>query len=479
MAIHHHDTEKILEVITDMSREGDYSKLLEDILGVGMEVSNSDGGTLYLLKEDELRFFYMITKSKKVRQGGRGKTIDLPPVPLDSVSVASLCAREKRMICVADVYNDEEYNWSGPKTYDEMTGYHTQSVLVLPLFDKEKNVLGVMQLINAQDEDGNVIPFSTEVAETVFQLSTLCGILLNNITLYDNIKGLLDSFINAMIKAIESRTPFNASHTVHVAYYCGAFIDYLNKHGDNIPKSDREQLVMAAMLHDIGKMIVKEEILNKATRFSGLYDGMMVRYDLIECWLENQFMEGLIEQPEYQKETAFIQEVRSFISRLNGATFLLDEDKNFIEKIRSKSYVTKYGVIHILTEEELNCAYIKTGTLTAKEREEIQRHVVYTNEILDQLDFGKQYEDVRSIAANHHEFLDGSGYPNHLKNDQLSKYARIITISDIYDSLVAADRPYKKPMPNEKALAILREMADEGKLDKQLVESFSDFRSKR
>ena len=180
------DVEKILSVITEMSKEENYYKLLEDILEVGMQISNCDGGTLYLLNGDKLEFFFMITKSLNIKDGGKEKKINLPPVDINSPSVAALCAKTKNIINVPDVYSDKTYNWEGPRKYDEKTGYHTESVLVLPLFDKKKNVLGVMQLINAVLFK-KVVPFSYDVERILYSLSCLSGILLDNINLYDNL----------------------------------------------------------------------------------------------------------------------------------------------------------------------------------------------------------------------------------------------------------------------------------------------------
>ena len=179
------DVEKILDVITQMSKEDNYYKLLEEILEIGMQISNCDGGTLYILNEDKLEFFFMITKSMNIKDGGVDKKINLPPVDINSPSVAALCAKSKKVINVSDVYSDKVYNWSGPMKYDALTGYHTQSVLVLPLFDKEKNVLGVMQLINAVMFK-KVVPFSYDVEKTLYSLSSLSGVLLDNVNLYQN-----------------------------------------------------------------------------------------------------------------------------------------------------------------------------------------------------------------------------------------------------------------------------------------------------
>jgi len=174
------DMEKVLEVITKMSKEDNYYKLLEDILEIGMSISNCDGGTLYLLKDNKLEFFFMITKSLNIKDGGIDKKINLPALDINSPAVAALCAKSKNIINVEDVYSDKLYNWSGPKKYDELTGYHTESVLVLPIFDMDKNVIGVMQLINAVLFK-KVVPFSYDVERILASLSALAGILLDKL----------------------------------------------------------------------------------------------------------------------------------------------------------------------------------------------------------------------------------------------------------------------------------------------------------
>ena len=466
------DLEKILNITISMSKEQDYAKLLESILEDGMDLSNCDAGTLYLLNGTKLEFFFMITKSQNVRDGGVGKEIELPPVDINSSSVAAMCARTKRIINVEDVYSDTKYNWEGPKKYDDLTGYHTESVLVLPLLDRDKNVLGVMQLINAT-QFGQVIPFSKDIERVIYSLASLSGILLNNMRLYDGIKELLYSFVGAMVKAIESRTPYNAFHTNNVARICGEFVDYINEHNImEITPEDKEELLLAAMLHDVGKMIIPNEILNKSTRFEGMLDKMLLRYSLIKSCIENKYLKNEYTSSQYNNELIFIENVKEFVIRLDKASFLTEDDKNYINRLKDKTYDTEFGKLKIFEEEELKNALIERGTLTKEERAEIEKHVVYTRDILNEIQFGKKYEKVKDIASKHHEYLNGTGYPDHLLGDDLSILVRIITIVDIYESLISTDRPYKKPMPTLKALSILKEMVNEGKLDPQLVDAF-------
>ena len=316
------DLEKVLNITINLSNEHDYNKLLTEILEDGMDISNSDGGTLYLLNEDKLDFFFMITKSQNIKKGGNLEKINLPPLDINSSSVAAYCARTKRIINVADVYKDKEFNWEGPKKYDSITGYHTKSVLVLPLIDREENVLGVMQLINATKND-EIIAFSKDVETIIYSLSSLSAVLLNNMFLYKDIKELLDSFVNAMVKAIESRTPYNAFHTINVAKICNEFANYITDNNYyEISNNDKDQLVLAAMLHDVGKMIIPLNILNKASRFEGKLNNMILRYRLIDSCIDNKYLSNEINKEEYDNENENILKDKEFIMNLDKTSFL-------------------------------------------------------------------------------------------------------------------------------------------------------------
>ena len=123
--------------------------------------------------------------------------------------------------------------------------------------------------------------------------------------------------------------------------------------------------------------------------------------------------------------------------------------------------------------------HLTDSELYAEERLIVQDHVVYTDKMLNEIKFNEKYNRVQKIASNHHEYLDGSGYPNHLTADSLDILTRILSIADIFDSLTSNDRPYKGTIPLPRALEILDSMANEGKLDKEIVRIFSDMIKKR
>lgn len=469
------DIKKILEISISLSSERDYVKLLERIIDELMDISSCDAATLYLKEDNKLSFF--ITRNKTLNQfeGGSKSKLNLPPLVIDMNSISGYVALTKKPLNIADVYSDDN-KFLGPRKYDAITGYHTKSVLVVPLIDREDNVLGVIQLLNAKDKEGNVIAFDKMLEDVIFALSSESAMLLSNKKLYDDIKDLLDSFVEAMVKAIESRTPYNAYHTINVAKLCVGFSTYL-RDNFNYPFTDGdiEELRLAAMLHDIGKIITPLNVLNKATRFEPKVPLMKMRWNLIMSCLKNKMLLNEITKDEYDIEIDRINKACDFILKLDTMGFVKEEDRPYIDEIISYSYDTEYGVLKLIDDSEVDDAHIIKGTLTAEERKEIENHVVYTSKIIEKIKFGNSYSNVKKIAGSHHEYLDGSGYPNKLKEDELSTSIRIITICDVYESLTSTDRPYKKPIPKDIAYRILTDMVKEGKLDNDLVVKFKDY----
>jgi len=469
------DIKKILDISIALSSERNHVKLLEKIIDELMDISSCDAATLYLKENNKLNFFITRNKTLNEFKGGSFSKIDLPPIEINESSISGYVALNKKPLNIADVYSADN-KFIGPKKYDAITGYHTKSVLVVPLIDRDDNVLGVIQLLNAKDKDNNVIAFDKVLEEVIFALSSECAILLSNKKLYDDIKLLLDSFVEAMVKAIESRTPYNAYHTINVAKLCVGFSKYLkDNYQYNITDSDIEELRLAAMLHDLGKIITPLNVLNKASRFEGKIPLMKMRWNLILSCLKNKLILNEITKEEYDKEIKKINKACDFILRLDTMGFVKEEDRVYIDEIINYSYDTEYGLLKLIDDDEVDDAHIIKGTLTKEERKEIENHVVYTSKIIENIKFGNQYPNAKFIAGAHHEYLDGSGYPNKLKDKDLSLSVRIITICDVYESLTSTDRPYKKPIPKDIAYRILTDMVKEGKLDGDLVDKFKYF----
>ncbi|MBP5445873.1 MAG: GAF domain-containing protein [Acholeplasmatales bacterium] len=465
--------EKILELGKNIAKENDYNKLFGIFLKGTTDIANCDAGTLYIYKErvedGELKkylcFASTINHTLKQYGGLEGEKLNLPPVIFSDTNASSYAGIHRVILNVDDVYKDDHSIWMGPRKYDSITGYHTQSVLVIPLIDKKDDLIGVLQLINCMDKDNNVIPFSKEIEKIIFSLSSQVAMILSNMLLTNDMEELLDSAINSLVNAIEAKTPFNALHTNTVTGLCDLFVDYLNKNSSEYKFSSDEKdvLHMAAQLHDVGKIGINDDILNKPTRLA-------TRIDYIRSRFENLRLQLLVNKYEKNDPSMdnLVTELNSdleFIENVNNAPFIDDAKMERINELCNKKVLG----VKLLTDEEIEDLHIVKGTLTSKEREHIQEHVVKTVNILKDVKFGKKYHDSLIIAGQHHELLDGSGYPKRLKGDELNTQTRILTIMDIFDSLTASDRPYKATIPVEKAYGILCAMVNEGKLDPKLV----------
>lgn len=479
------DLNKVLEVITAFNSEKDYLDLLEVILNKMMEMTNADAGTLYVADDDKLHFRIMRTVSMNVFQGARDE-IGLPPVSLDKANienVSAYAAIRNEIVYVDDVYGDARFNFAGPKNYDKMTGYHTQSMLVFPLTattGETAEVIGVIQLINATDrESGRVIPFTSVFDRTILQaLSNVSANALANVLYAGEIEELFDSFVRVMTQAIDERSVYNVNHTKNVARYCDGFARYLSEkfpkgHELHFGENRREQLVKAAFLHDIGKIITPLSIMDKMDRLGDRAEGVRYRFEIKKYQLENEFLRNEITAGQYEADKAGLAEALALIESSNAAGFLPDDKLERIRRLSGITYTDPDGsTVPVLTEENITALTVQKGTLTDDERRIMQEHVSITGRLLDNMKFNKYYKDVPKWARSHHEFLDGTGYPLGLSGDDVTTEVCILSIMDIYDALTAADRPYKKAVPIDKVREILTSMAAEGKLHAELVRLF-------
>ena len=469
---------KIMHIGIELTTENDKNKLLAGILQKGMEITNCDAATLYLYKENALHFKIMKTLSMGVSRGEDGEEItDMPPVPFKEDNVCAYTAIHREIVNIGDVYHSETFDFSGPKRYDALTGYRTQSMLVVPLENTEGDLLGVLQMMNAMDTQGKVIPFDEEYEMVIRALGSLTAIALTNIRYLNEMKLQLHSFVEAMATAIDQRTPYNGSHTRKVAEYALLLADKINekaKNGeiDQVFDEDRkEKLGLAALLHDIGKMIIPLSVMNRATRLDRDKKAVEDRFALLEAYVRIDMLEGRLMKEEGESRLQEIRDALAFIDRIDAAGFLTKEDIDRVQAIAAMKYVTTEGKeIPFLTPKERTCLSVQKGTLTDEMRKIMESHVEMTSRILDKVYFNSNYMNVPKWAGQHHEFLNGTGYPAHLTADDLDLETRILTVTDIYDALTSTDRPYKKPMPREKALDILRSMAEEGKVELRLVE---------
>ena len=466
----------IVDIGIALTAEKDENKLQSKILDTAMSVARCDAGTLYLYKGDKLVFKIMKTLSRSISLGADGSEIDIPAVEMTEDNVCSYAAIHRELINVEDVYNDDRFNFEGPKHYDTLTGYRTKSMLVMPMENSEGVLVGVLQLMNAISDDGRTVAFSKDDEYVVRTLGSQAAVSITNMLNVKEIKKQMYSFVEAFSTIIDERTPYNASHTMKVRHYAGLVVDEINRQYSEgkatyyFDDDRREQLLLAASLHDIGKMVIPLRIMNKATRLEDNIDEIKKRFTLIEAYYEIDQLKNIITMEEYKLEKEFLWESFELIEKINTINYVSDALIEQVHKIAHHSYHKSGGeTIPYLTPYELECLCIRKGTLTEKERHLMESHVVMTRKILEKVRFNPSYSKVAKYASKHHELLDGSGYPEHLKGEDLELETRILAALDIYDALTSKDRPYKKPVSKEEAFEILAGMVKDGKLDARIV----------
>lgn len=466
--------QQFLKICLALSAERDRENLLSMILDTAMDITHCDAGTLYLLEEDGLHFCRMVTRSQNVRQGGHADPITLPPVPMEPTYICAWAVLKDQSINVPDVHHDSRFDFSGSKRYDAMTGYHTDTMLVVPMANDKGEKIGAMQLINAMDGE-RVVPFSPDVELLVNAIASQTAISMTNMRYAEQITALLDSLVSALSAAIDQRTPYNANHTRNMVHYGEAFLRWLDR--SDVPwrfsAGDRRAFLMSVWLHDVGKLVVPLEVMDKESRLGPGLERVESRFAAMRLLDRISRLEGRLDEAAYQSALAEKDEALALIRRVNGAGFLPDADLEQIQALARRAYIDEAGQERPwITPEELTQLSVRKGTLTAAERAIMESHVVMTSNILKNVAFPKAYAAVPLWAGAHHELLNGKGYPRRLSGPEIPREVRLLTILDVFDALTAKDRPYKPGMPVERALKILHSMVEEGGIDGEILTWF-------
>jgi len=256
-----------------------------------------------------------------------------------------------------------------------------------------------------------------------------------------------------------------------------------------------KEIRYAALLHDFGKVGVREEVLVKAKKlYPAQISVLQNRFDYVrkdleartakkkfKALLESQREAALSEverlDRDLERRLAELDEAFGVIQLANEPTLLPAGKFDRLFEIARLSYRDPRGAEHpLLTPEEVRFLSIPRGSLDPSEREQIESHVVNSFNFLMQIPWTKEIRNIPTIARAHHEKLNGTGYPYRLKGVDIPVQARMMTICDIFDALSAADRPYKKAVPPERALAILEGAVRERELDPELFRLFLEAR---
>ena len=498
--------ERLNRIGVALSAERDNARLLEMILLGAKEITNADGGTLYTVTDDNrLKFEIMRTDSLGIAMGGTtGKDIPFPPLPLyredgspNTNMVAACAVLNDTAINIEDAYEAEGFDFSGTRKFDQNTGYRSKSFLTIPMKNHEKEIIGVLQLLNAIDpKTGNVIAFSAEKQQLAESLASQAAVALTNHNLIEGLKNLFESFIELIADAIDEKSPYTGGHCRRVPELAmmiaqtaiaareGAFKDFT--------LSDKEvyELRIAAWLHDCGKVTTPEYVVDKPTKLATIFDRIQLidlRFELLKKQAETEMLRKQIEAMQKgqitQVQTLEIQlqaykrqldDDREFLRSANiGGEFMTPEHQERVVKIAAYPLLGEDGKPGpFLTENEVYNLSIPRGTLTAEERQVINNHIVVTINMLESLPYPKALRRVPEYAGGHHERMDGKGYPRGLTREQMSVPARMMGIADIFEALTARDRPYKKAKTLSESLFILGKMKNDNHIDPDVFDLF-------
>lgn len=484
-----------------LSSERNIDRLLEKILRAAKDITQADGGTLYLVNEggNGLHFTIMLNDTLKTALGGTsGNPISFPDLPFsdeagqpNNAMVAVYAALHGETVNIEDAYCADGFDFSGTRSFDQRTGYRSQSFLTVPMRNHENTIIGVLQLINAlAPVSGEVISFSTDDQRLVESLASQAAIALTNRQLIQQLEKLFESLIGLINVAIDEKSPYTGGHCERVPVLtmllaeAAAATDSGPLAEFHMSDQERYELKIAGLLHDCGKITTPVHVVDKATKLYTLYDRIHTldtRFEVLLrdaeiALLKRQLAEGAgAGHAEYADQVARIRADRDFLRHANiGGEAMTEADQQRVREIAGRyRWMSPAGDnVAFLDEDEVENLTIRAGTLTAAEREIINQHIVTTIKMLEALPWPRHLKRVPEFAGGHHERMDGKGYPRGLKRDEMSVQARIMGIADIFEALTAKDRPYKPGKTLSESLFILGKFSENGHIDPDLFDVF-------
>ncbi|PYY13903.1 MAG: HD family phosphohydrolase [Acidobacteria bacterium] len=527
-----------------LSAEHHLDRLLELILTKSRHITNADAGSLYLVEsaqeerriephhatlpanadgasglpaaalvkeeEDEelrhKRLRFKLAQNDSITIPFRESTMEI-----NHQSIAGYVASTGEVVNIEDAYHiTPEIPYSINRKFDEDSGYRTKSILAVPLRDQKDHIVGVLQLINAK-RDGKarldslsavkeqVVSFNGRQQDIVASLGSQAAVAVENSRLYESIQRLFEGFVRASVIAIEARDPTTSGHSFRVANLTVALAEAVQRVETGpyanlrFTREEMREIRYASLLHDFGKVGVREEVLVKAKKlYPAQLELLKQRFEFVKRSMQTEKLQQRLDyvlekgrdeylaklgtfDDELKQQLEEVDRFFSVILKSDEPTVLPEGSFEKLLDIAARHYRDFEGEEKpLLTPDEVRLLSIRKGSLDENERLQIESHVVHTFNFLQQIPWTSEIRNIPEIARGHHEKLNGLGYPYKLSAPEIPVQTRMMTISDIFDALSAADRPYKKSVDLERALQILGYAVKDGELDASLFQIFLD-----
>jgi len=470
--------EMLNEIGYALSAQSTLPELLDTVLTYARRLLRADGGSVYLVEDHKVRFLCSQNDTVPFRAS---RTV----LEIDERSVPGHVAKHGNPLNIEDcaaIPDDAPYR---PRfTFDHETGYQTRSLMAVPMKDHDGQVLGVLVLVNHKPIAGKplasfdrVEPFGAWHVDISRSIASQAAVAIENYRLYRDIQGLFDGFVEAAVTAIEARDPSTGGHSYRVAELTTRLAHAVGSTSDGpfggieFGETELTELHYAAMLHDFGKVGVREQVLLKAEK---LYSWEMNRIeDRFRLASLQVMLESIRDQLQLQTTSQRLDQLKrdlAIVRRLNRPSPRpTPHEVQELQRIAADWNMPDMGE-PVLNNRDMSRLCIPLGSLDPDERRQIQEHVTHTWQFLKHIPWTRALSSVPELAYAHHEKLDGSGYPRGLAGDDIPLGARLMTVADIFDALTAGDRPYKSGIPPEQAVAILRGEANAGKVMNDVVE---------
>lgn len=501
---------ELIEIARALTTERELAKLLGLILEKSRFVTGADAGSIYVVEGDAPELERRALRFKLSQNDSIAFDSSEFSMPISTRSMAGYVALTRQTVSIEDVYDlpaDSPFGFD--RSFDQRVGYRTRSILSTPLATSQGEVLGVLQLINkkrqperklldAEDFEQQVIAFDERSEQLLQTLAAQAGIALENAILYEEIRSIFEGFVRASVDAIEARDPTTSGHSRRVAEMTVGLAHAVERTGSGPYKEvgwkvgDIREIEYAALLHDFGKIGVREHVLVKAKKlYPHELELLLRRFDFVLKSAEAELLErkiALLERGASKQELQALDRVlaerraelmaaREVILHANEPTVLAEGDFERIEQLARETFRELSGeAAPLLSADEVRSLSVRRGSLTPEEFDEIRSHVSHTYSFLSKIPWGKTFARVALIAGAHHERLNGTGYPNRLRGEEIPLQSKMMSISDIFDALTASDRPYKRAVPIDKALDILGFEVKNGHVDEELVRIFTEAR---